>query len=77
MRNQLQNKNIDLQAEQMSNWYERNKLSKEFGSNEKLLTIRNKCNFLKIVKYINQKLYFKSIKGIIFYPEIKGKLNYF
>ena len=75
--NQLQNKNIDLQADQMSKWYEKIKLSKEFGSSEKLLMIRNKCNFLKIVKYINQKLYFKSLKEIIFYPEIRGKIKLF
>ena len=75
--NQLQNKNIDLQADQMSKWYEKIKLSKEFGSSEKLLMIRNKCNFLKIVTYINQKLYFKSLKEIIFYPEIKGKIKLF
>ena len=75
--NQLQNKNIDLQADQMSEWYEKIKLSKEFGSSEKLLTIRNKCNFLKIVKYINQKLYLKSLKENIFYPEIRGKIKLF
>ena len=75
--NQLQNKNIDLQADQMSKWYEKIKLSKEFGSSEKLLMIRNKCNFLKIVKYINQKLYLKSLKEIIFYPEIRGKIKLF
>ena len=75
--NQLQNKNIDLQADQMSKWYEKIKLSKEFGSSEKLLMIRNKCNFLKIVKYINQKLYFKSLKKLFFIQKLKEKLNYF
>ena len=74
---QLQNKNIDKQADQMSEWYEKIKLSKEFGSDKKLETIKNKCKFFKIVKYINKKFYIRSLKEIIFYPENIGKIKLF
>ena len=75
--NQLQNKNLDKQSEHFCKWYEKIRLSKEFGANEKLLSIKNKCKFFKILKYINKKFYFKSIKEIIFYPNNVNKIKLF
>ena len=72
---QLQNKNIDKQVTQMSEWYEKIKLSKEFGPDEKLEMIKNRCKFFKIVKYINEKFYIKSLKEIVFYPNNIGRIK--
>ena len=74
---QLQNKNIDKQVAQMSKWYEKIKLSKEFGSDEKLEMIKNRCKFFKIVKYINEKFYIKSLKEIVFYTNSIDKIKLF
>ena len=74
---QLQNKNIDKQVTQMSEWYEKIKLSKEFGPDEKLEMIKNRCKFFKIVKYINEKFYIKSLKEIVFYPNSIDKIKLF
>ena len=74
---QLQNKNIDKQVTQMSEWYEKIKLSKEFGPDEKLEMIKNRCKFFKIVKYINEKFYIKSLKEIVFYPNSIGRIKLF
>ena len=72
---QLQNKNIDKQVAQMSKWYEKIKLSKEFGSDEKLEMIKNRCKFFTIVKYINERFYIKSLKEIVFYPNNIGRIK--
>ena len=74
---QLQNKNIDKQVTQMSEWYEKIKLSKEFGPDEKLEMIKNRCKFFKIVNYINEKFYIKSLKEIVFYPNSIDKIKLF
>ena len=74
---QLQNKNIDKQVTQMSEWYEKIKLSKEFGPDKKLEMIKNRCKFFKIVKYINEKFYIKSLKEIVFYPNSIGRIKLF
>jgi len=74
---QLQNKNMDKQVSQMSEWYEKIKLSNEFGPEEKLEMIKNKCKFFKIVKYIDEKFYIKSLKEIIFYPNSVGRIKLF
>jgi len=74
---QLQNKNIDKQVTQMSEWYEKIKLSKEFGPDEKLEMIKNRCKFFKIVKYINEKFYIKSLKEIVFYPNSIDRIKLF
>ena len=75
--NQLQNKNMDIQINQMSKWYEKIKLSREFGPEENLKMIKNRCKFFQIVKNINSKLYMKSLKEIILYPETLGKFKLF
>ena len=74
---QLQNKNIDKQVTQMSKWYEKIKLSKEFGPDKKLEMIKNRCKFFKIVKYINEKFYIKSLKEIVFYTNSIDKIKLF
>jgi len=74
---QLQNKNIDKQVTQMSEWYEKIKLSKEFGPDKKLEMIKNRCKFFKIVKYINEKFYIKSLKEIVFYPNSIDRIKLF
>ncbi len=74
---QLQNKNIDKQVTQMSEWYEKIKLSKEFGPDKKLEMIKNRCKFFKIVKYINEKFYIKSLKEIVFYTNSIDKIKLF
>ena len=58
-------------------WYEKIKLSKEFGPDEKLEMIKNRCKFFKIVKYINEKFYIKSLKEIVFYPNSIGRIKLF
>ena len=55
----------------------KNKIVKEFGSEEKLISLKNHCNFLMILKYIKQRLYFKSLKEIVFYPNNINKIKLF
>ena len=74
---QLQNKKMSEQGTQFSKWYEKIKSSNEFGSEEKLIAIKNRSNFFKIIKYINEKFYFKSLKEIIFYPNNLDKIKLF
>jgi len=74
---QLQNKKMSEQVAQFSKWYEKIKSSNEFGSEEKLIAIKNRSNFFKIIKYIDEKFYFKSLKEIIFYPNNLDKIKLF
>ena len=74
---QLQNKNLEKQVSQMLDWYKKLRNSNEFGSEEKLKVIKNKYKFLQIVQYINQKLFFKSLKEIILYPNNFQKIKLF
>mgnify|MGYP001215406562 CR=1 FL=1 len=74
---QLQNRNIEQQVEEMFQWYEETKDSKEFGSEEKLEILKEKYKFLEIVKFINKKFYMKSLKEIILYPNNLQKIKLF
>ena len=49
---QLQNKNIKKQADQMQEWYEKIKLTQELGINYDLEKIRLRCRFFKVAKFI-------------------------
>ena len=73
--NQLQNKNLKKQAVQMEEWYEKIKKSREFGDEKKLINIKNRCNFFKIVNFINEKQYKKSFKEILFHPNYVEKIK--
>ena len=73
--NQLQNKNLKKQADQMEEWYEKIKISREFGDERKLINIKNRCNFFKIVNFINEKQYKKSIKEILLHPNYIEKIK--
>ena len=74
---QLQNKNLEKQVEQMLNWYEEIKESKEFGDEVNLKMLKEKCKFFEILKYINKKFYKKSLKEIILYPNNLQKIKLF
>ena len=74
---QLQNKNLEKQVEQMLNWYEEIKESKEFGDEGNLKMLKEKCKFFEILKYINKKFYKKSLKEIILYPNNLQKIKLF
>ena len=75
--NQLQNINLDKQVEQMLNWYEEIKESKEFGAESNLKMLKEKCKFFEILKHINRKFYKKSFKEIILYPNNLQKIKLF
>ena len=75
--NQLQNKNLINQANQMQEWYKKIKLSEEFGNEEKLKNIHLRCKFFEIIKNINEKNYLESFKKIIFYPNNLYKVKLF
>lgn len=75
--NQLQNKNLKKQATQMNEWYENIKLSREFGEEKKLINIKNRCNFFKILSLINEQEYLKSLKEIILHPNYIEKIKLF
>tara|TARA_B100001029_G_C15056855_1_gene455062 strand:- start:1439 stop:2344 length:906 start_codon:yes stop_codon:yes gene_type:complete len=75
--NQLQNKNFEKQIEQMLLWYEKIKISKEFGEEKNLIMLKNKCKFFQIIENINKKFYLKSFKEIIFFPSITGRIKLF
>ncbi len=72
---QLQNKNLTKQAIQMGKWYEEIKFSKEFGDEKKLINLKNRCNFFKILSYINEKQYLRSIKEIVLHPNFLEKVK--
>ena len=73
--NQLQIRNLRNHSKQMINWYEKIKLSKEFGSEKNLRFIKNRCDFYEITQSINDKLYVESLKKIIFYPNNINKIK--
>ena len=73
--NQLQNKNFKKQSIQMNKWYEKIKITREFGDEKKLINIKNRCNFFKIVHLINEKQYKKSIKEILLHPNYIEKIK--
>ena len=73
--NQLQNKNLKKQAVQMEEWYKKIKISREFGDEKKLINIKNRCNFFKIVNFINEKQYKKSFKEILLHPNYFEKIK--
>ena len=73
--NQLQNKNFKKQSIQMNKWYEKIKITREFGDEKKLIKIKNRCNFFKIVHLINEKQYKKSIKEILLHPNYIEKIK--
>ena len=58
----------------MNKWYEKIKITREFGD-EKLIKIKNRCNFFKIVHLINEKQYKKSIKEILLHPNYIEKIK--
>ena len=74
---QLQNKNLKKQAKQMSKWYEKIKLSKEFGDEKKLIHLKIRCNFFKIVNLISERKYIKSVKKIFNHPNYIEKIKLF
>ena len=59
----------------MEEWYEKIKISREFGDEGKLINIKNRCNFFKIVNFINEKQYKKSIKEILLHPNYIEKIK--
>ena len=73
--NQLQNKNFKKQSIQMSKWYEKIKITGEFGDEKKLINIKNRCNFFKIINFINEKQYKKSINEILLHPNYFEKIK--
>ena len=73
--NQLQNKNLKKQSIQMSKWYEKIKITREFGDEKKLINIKNRCNFFNIINSINEKQYKKSIKEILLHPNYIEKIK--
>ena len=75
--NQLQNKNLGIQVEQMFKWYEKIKISKEFGEEKDLFMIKNRCKFFQIIEGINKKHYLKSLKEIMFFPSFIGRVKLF
>ena len=76
-KDQLQNKNFLIQADQFNEWYEEIRSSKEFGQEEKINTIKNKAEFFKILSLIYKKKYFRSLKNIFFYPNNLEKIKLF
>lgn len=76
-KDQLQNKNFLIQAEQFNEWYEKIRSSKEFGEEKKINTIKNKAKFFKILSLIYKKKYFRSLMDIIFYPNNLEKIKLF
>ena len=72
---QLQNKNIKKQAEQMQEWYEKIKFTQEFGSHCDLDKIKLRCGFFRIAKYIHEKDYIKSFKEILIFPNNLEKIK--
>ena len=76
-KDQLQNKNFLIQAEQFNEWYEEIRSSKEFGQEKKINTIKNKAKFFKILSLIYKKKYFRSLMDIIFYPNNLEKIKLF
>ena len=74
---QLQNKNIQKQADQILEWYNEIKHTNEFGSESNLDKVKSRCEFFQIVKYINNKNYLKSLKEIIFFPNNLEKIKLF
>ena len=76
-KDQLQNKNFLIQAEQFNEWYEEIRSSKEFGQEKKINTIKNKAKFFKILSLIYKKKYFRSLKNIFFYPNNLEKIKLF
>ena len=76
-KDQLQNKNFLIQADQFNEWYEKIRSSKEFGQEEKINTIKNKAEFFKILSLIYKKKYFRSLKNIFFYPNNLEKIKLF
>ena len=76
-KDQLQNKNFLIQAEQFNEWYEEIRSSKEFGEEKEINTIKNKAKFFKILILIFKKKYFRSLKDILFYPNNLEKIKLF
>ncbi len=76
-KNQLQNKNLEKQVDQMFRWYEKIKTSKEFGDEKDLIMLKNRCKFFQIIQNINEKFYLKSLKEIIFFPSFIGRAKLF
>ena len=76
-KDQLQNKNFLIQADQFNEWYEEIRSSKEFGQEEKINTIKNKAEFFKILSLIYKKKYFRSLKNIFFYLNNLKKIKLF
>ena len=76
-KDQLQNRNFLIQAEQFNEWYEEIRSSKEFGEEKKINTIKNKAKFFKILSLIYKKKYFRSLKDILFYPNNLEKIKLF
>ena len=72
---QLQNKNIKKQADQMQEWYEKIKLTQELGSHYDLEKIRLRCRFFKVAKFIYEKEYIKSLKEILIFPNNVEKIK--
>ena len=51
------------------------KLSREFGEEKKLINIKNRCNFFKILSLIIEQKYSKSLKVIILLPNYIEKIK--
>ena len=72
---QLQYLEIEKQADQLCAWYEKTQSSKIFGSDNQLSWVKNKCEFLKIIKDIKQKKFSKSFSNILKYPNNINKIK--
>ena len=66
--NQLQRKLFDKQVDQLENWVLDNEDVLKPYSEDKLKNIKNRIQYMKILKLINQKKYLESFLKIIKYP---------
>ena len=63
--------------DQYSKWYDKLKLTQEFGPENKLNVIQKKVLFFKTLNLIYKKKYYESFKSIFFYPNNFDKLKLF
>ena len=74
--NQLQLKNIFIQATQYNDWFEEKVIKKEiFGINKDLTSLQKKKNFLNFIKNTRNKSIFFKIKKLFFYQNNLDKVK--
>ena len=74
-KDQLQLKNFSKQVIQYSKWYENLKTTNVFGNEEKLKKIKQRLEFLSIIKLINERSYMKGLKKIFLYHNNLDKIK--